>query len=53
MDVHHGFDRDELAALARAAGFEDVRFRTVLEIVKAQADGERAYLVFLMTARRA
>lgn len=53
VDVHHGFDRDELAALARAAGFEDVRFRTVFDIVKPQTDGERAYPVFLMTARGA
>lgn len=53
VDVHHGFDRDQLAALARAAGFDEVRFRTVFEIVKAQEGGERAYPVFLMTARRA
>lgn len=52
IDVHHGFDRDALAALARSAGFKDVRFRTVFEIVKPQEDGERAYPVFLMTAAR-
>lgn len=52
VDVHHGFDRAALAGLARAAGFKDVRFRTVFEIVKEQEAGPRAYPVFLMTARR-
>jgi ubiquinone/menaquinone biosynthesis C-methylase UbiE len=48
--VHHrGFDRDQLAELARRAGFADVRI----------CDGEpiddegRAYPMFLLTARRA
>ena len=49
VDVHHGFDRDELAARARAAGFEAVRFDTVFEVEKA-ASGRR-YPVFLMSAR--
>lgn len=53
VDVHHGFDRTALAETARAAGFQDVRFRTVFEIVKEREDGSRAYPVFLMTARRA
>ena len=52
VDVHHGFDRDALAGLAQAAGFRDVRFRTVFEIVKPKEDGERAYPVFLMSATR-
>lgn len=52
VDVHHGFDRDALAGLASAAGFRDVRFRTVFEIVKEREDGQRAYPVFLMTATR-
>lgn len=52
VDVHHGFDRDTLAELARSAGFREVRFRTVFEIVKQREDGERAYPVFLMTAAR-
>ncbi len=50
IDVHHGFDRTALKALARAAGFVEVRFRTVFEIVKQQETGERAFPVFLMTA---
>ncbi|MFZ5483584.1 MAG: class I SAM-dependent methyltransferase [Pseudomonadota bacterium] len=53
VDVHPGFDRTALGDLARAAGFADVRFRTVFEIVKQKEDGERAYPVFLMAARRA
>lgn len=52
-DVHHGFDRDELARKAHRDGFTDIRFRTVFEIVKEQAAGPRAYPVFLMAARRA
>jgi ubiquinone/menaquinone biosynthesis C-methylase UbiE len=51
VDVHHGFDRDRLTTLVQAAGFAEVRFRTVFEIVKQQDGGERAYPVFLMTAR--
>lgn len=51
-DVHHGFDRDALATLARAAGLSSVRFRTVFEIVKDREQGPRAYPVFLMTAQR-
>ncbi|MFA5081037.1 MAG: class I SAM-dependent methyltransferase [Hydrogenophilaceae bacterium] len=52
IDVHHGFTRDALAALASQAGFTKVRFRTVFEIVKQKEDGERAYPIFLMTAER-
>ena len=53
VDVHHGFDRQALTRLTQAAGFVDVRFRTVFEIVKQKETGERAYPVFLMAARRA
>lgn len=52
VDVHHGFKRDALAQTTEAVGFEDVAFQTVFEIVKARDDGERAYPVFLMVARR-
>jgi ubiquinone/menaquinone biosynthesis C-methylase UbiE len=51
-DLHHGFDRTTLGALAHAAGFAETRFRTVFEIVKERTEGPRAYPVFLMTARR-
>lgn len=53
VDVHHGFDRAELALRANAAGFTDVRFQTVFSISKEQPAGTRDYPVFLMTARRA
>lgn len=53
IDVHHGFDRAELAQRARKAGFTDVRFQTVFSIAKEHETGTRDYPVFLMTARRA
>jgi ubiquinone/menaquinone biosynthesis C-methylase UbiE len=52
VDVHHGFDRDALAAQAAQAGFADIRFSTVFEIVKTTEAGSRAYPVFLLLARR-
>lgn len=52
IDVHHGFARGALASQVVAAGYDEARFRTVFEIVKAGAAGERAYPVFLMVARR-
>jgi ubiquinone/menaquinone biosynthesis C-methylase UbiE len=52
VDVHHGFDRDALAAQAAQAGFTDIRFSTVFEIVKTTEAGSRAYPVFLLLARR-
>jgi ubiquinone/menaquinone biosynthesis C-methylase UbiE len=53
VDVHHGFDRHALAERLRQVGFTDVAYRTVFEIEKDQAEGKRAYPVFLMVARRA
>jgi ubiquinone/menaquinone biosynthesis C-methylase UbiE len=48
--VHHqGFDRDRLAALARDAGFRDVRVGDGYPI----EDDDRRYPMFLLTARRA
>ena len=52
VDVHHGFERAALAAQAERAGFADIRFDTVFEIVKESETGARAYPVFLMTAAR-
>jgi len=45
---HQGFDRDDLAARAVAAGFADVRFVTAAAVQRE----ERSYPVFLMTAHR-
>ncbi len=53
VDVHHGFDRDDLAVEAQRAGFSEVAFRTVFEIEKEKPEGKRAYPVFLMVARKA
>jgi ubiquinone/menaquinone biosynthesis C-methylase UbiE len=53
VDVHHGFDRNLLATRATAAGFGEIGFSTVFEIVKESEAGPRAYPVFLMLARRA
>jgi ubiquinone/menaquinone biosynthesis C-methylase UbiE len=52
VDVHHGFDRDDLAKKVKRDGYNDIRFRTAFEIVKEQEAGPRAYPVFLMAARR-
>ncbi len=52
VDVHHGFDRDDLARRAILAGFGAVRFDTVFSIAKQRETGTRDYPVFLMTARR-
>jgi len=50
-DVHPGFERDALAAHAIEAGFGNIDFQTVFEIVKERPEGSRAYPVFLMSAR--
>ena len=47
-DVHRGFDRAALAALARDAGFRDVRFTTAYVMRK----GGRDFPIFLLTATR-
>lgn len=52
VQVHHGFDRDDLARRAAQAGFAEARFETVFEIVKETEGGTRCYPVFLMLARR-
>ncbi|MCP5279647.1 MAG: class I SAM-dependent methyltransferase [Thiobacillus sp.] len=52
VDVHHGFDRDSLAARLGQAGFTQISFDTVFEIEKDQPEGKRAYPVFLMVARK-
>ncbi len=53
VDVHHGFAREELARLATAAGFTDIDFSTVFEIVKDTPEGgTRGFPAFLMVARK-
>ena len=53
VDVHHGFDRDELSRHAAQVGFADIQFQTVFSIAKERESGTQDYPVFLMTARRA
>lgn len=45
---HHGFDREALAGLARAAGFTQVRIQTATTV---QRD-DRGYPIFLLTATK-
>jgi ubiquinone/menaquinone biosynthesis C-methylase UbiE len=47
-----GFDRQALARLTTAVGFEVLGFETVYEMVKIVEDQQRSYPIFLMTARR-
>lgn len=50
---HFGFDRVALRATLLNAGFADVRDRTAATMKKPQPDGgERAFTIFLMTARK-
>lgn len=51
VDVHHGFEREALAAVARRAGFTEVSFDTVFAIDKETDAGMRSFPVFLMLAR--
>ena len=53
VDVHHGFDRDDLSLCAAQAGFADIQFQTVFSIAKERETGTRDYPAFLMTAQRA
>ena len=50
---HRGFDRRELAALAKAAGFAEVNFVTAFQVPKMIAGEKIDFPVFLMTARTA
>ena len=52
VDVHHGFDRMELAGKAEQAGFGKIHFETVFEITKESQGGTRIFPVFLMVAQR-
>jgi len=52
FDGHNGFDRDALAARARAAGFANVRFTTAYENPRKVGGATRLFPVFLMVADR-
>lgn len=50
---HNGFDRNELNRLISAAGFVDVKFKTVYELKKIARDGvERTFPLFLAIAKK-
>lgn len=49
FEGHHGFDRGEVAAQLRAAGFEEPRFEDATRLLR----NGRSYGLFLAVARRA
>jgi ubiquinone/menaquinone biosynthesis C-methylase UbiE len=53
FDGHLGFDRGELAAKARQAGFASAEFTTAYRLTKAVGNGRRTFPIFLMVARTA
>ncbi len=50
FDGHLGFDRADLGALAKRAGFASVRFVTAYEMTKDVAGTPRTFPIFLMVA---
>jgi len=52
FDGHLGFDRGELAAKARRAGFASVEFTTAYTMTKAVGNGHQTFPIFLMVARK-
>lgn len=54
VHVHHGFARDALGKLARAAGFSQVSFSDADTMQKEVHDGRetRTFSIFLMVARK-
>ncbi len=53
FDGHLGFDRGDLAAKARRAGFVSAEFTTAYRLTKAVGEEKRTFPVFLMVARTA
>lgn len=53
FDGHLGFDRGELGAKARRAGFASVEFTTAYRLTKAVGNERRTFPIFLMVARTA
>ncbi len=52
MDVHHGFDRDRLVELVEGLGFREAQTSTAFVMRQERPEGERAYPLFLLTARK-
>jgi len=51
-DIHKGFDRNKLAAIAEEAGFTDVTFTTAYELTKEVEEGTQTFPIFLMVAEK-
>lgn len=51
-DVHRGFDRDELGAKVRNAGFSKISFSTAFVMNRPTDSGKVSFPVFLMTAEK-
>lgn len=51
-DIHHGFDRTDLAMRLREAGFEAVSFETAHTMTREVAGSHRAFPIFLALARK-
>ena len=49
---HPGFDRDELDAKARQAGFQSIRFTTVFHMIKDVNGVSKDFPIFLMVAAK-
>ena len=52
FDGHRGIDRDELARLCKEVGFEQVSTTNATTAYRTKNGAERAFTVFLLTARR-
>lgn len=52
FEGHLGFNRQELAKITTAVGFEVLGFETVYQMVKVVDEQTRVYPIFLMAARK-
>jgi ubiquinone/menaquinone biosynthesis C-methylase UbiE len=51
-DVHHGFERTALQTKAESFGFTDVHYSIVSTVKRQTEHGEKAFPIFLMTAKK-
>ena len=50
--LHFGFEREALRQLLANAGFVDIEASTAAEVRKSNAEGERCFSIFLLSARK-
>jgi ubiquinone/menaquinone biosynthesis C-methylase UbiE len=50
-DVHRGFEREALQELLQAAGFVDMHFSSVFEVVKTVDGQKKSFPIFLLAAQ--